>query len=76
MEPKGSVTSPQEKPLPRWSVGSRCSLQYGSLVNSLASLTPAAAEQTAVSPRSAYTAVAVLCYINLLNYMERYTIAG
>ncbi|KAG7314696.1 hypothetical protein KOW79_021999 [Hemibagrus wyckioides] len=28
------------------------------------------------SPRRAYIAVAVLCYLNMLNYMDRYTIAG
>uniref|UniRef100_A0A8C5GIW4 Protein spinster homolog 3-like n=1 Tax=Gouania willdenowi TaxID=441366 RepID=A0A8C5GIW4_GOUWI len=29
-----------------------------------------------IPPKRAYIAVAVLCYINLLNYMERYTVAG
>uniref|UniRef100_A0AAR2L2Q8 Major facilitator superfamily (MFS) profile domain-containing protein n=1 Tax=Pygocentrus nattereri TaxID=42514 RepID=A0AAR2L2Q8_PYGNA len=29
-----------------------------------------------ISPKRAYIAVAVLCYVNLLNYMDRYTIAG
>ncbi|CAF98541.1 unnamed protein product, partial [Tetraodon nigroviridis] len=29
-----------------------------------------------ISPRSAYVAIAVLCYVNLVNYIERYTIAG
>ncbi|XP_062392249.1 protein spinster homolog 3-like [Sardina pilchardus] len=33
-------------------------------------------ETTGISPRRAYIAVAVLCYVNLLNYMDRYTIAG
>lgn len=28
------------------------------------------------SQRRAYIAVAVLCYVNMLNYMDRYTIAG
>lgn len=28
------------------------------------------------SSARAYIAVAVLCYVNLLNYMDRYTIAG
>ncbi|XP_029030626.1 protein spinster homolog 3 isoform X2 [Betta splendens] len=76
MEPKGSVTSLQDKPKPRWSVGSSTSLHYGSFVNSLASLTPKAEISPAISPKRAYIAVTVLCYINLLNYMERYTIAG
>lgn len=29
-----------------------------------------------LSRRRSYVAVAVLCYVNLLNYMDRYTIAG
>uniref|UniRef100_A0A3Q3IDT7 Major facilitator superfamily (MFS) profile domain-containing protein n=1 Tax=Monopterus albus TaxID=43700 RepID=A0A3Q3IDT7_MONAL len=76
MEPKGSVMSPDDTPMPRRSLGSDSGLHYGSFVNSLASLTPKAGEKPAVSPRHAYIGVAVLCYINLLNYMERYTIAG
>lgn len=28
------------------------------------------------SRRRAYIAVTVLCYVNMLNYMDRYTIAG
>lgn len=31
---------------------------------------------TGISQRRAYIAVAILCYVNLLNYMDRYTIAG
>ncbi|KAM9348094.1 protein spinster homolog 3 [Symphorus nematophorus] len=76
MEPKGSVSSPQDRPMPRWSLGSSSGLHYGSFVNSLSSLTPHAVETPAVSPRRAYVAIAVLCYVNLINYMERYTIAG
>ncbi|KAJ8412359.1 hypothetical protein AAFF_G00126950 [Aldrovandia affinis] len=33
-------------------------------------------ETAVISPKRSYIAVAVLCYINLLNYMDRYTIAG
>lgn len=55
---------------------SSCSLHYGSFQNSLATLTPEAEGKPASSPRSAYVAVAVLCYVNLVNYIERYTIAG
>ncbi|KAF3706703.1 Protein spinster -like protein 3 Spinster-like protein 3 [Channa argus] len=76
MEPEGSVTTLQDRPEPRWSVGSSWSLHYGSFANSLASLTPKSEEKPPVSTRHAYITVAVLCYINLLNYMERYTIAG
>lgn len=49
---------------------------YGSLQNSRAALAPEAQQQRAASPRSTYAAVAVLCYVNLVNYIERYTIAG
>lgn len=51
-------------------------LHYGSFQNSLATLAPEAEDKPALSPRSAYVAVAVLCYVNLVNYIERYTIAG
>ena len=76
MEPKTSETSPQDDPVPRWSVSSSSGLRYGTLVNSVSSLAPIAAEKPAISTTRAYIAIAVLCYVNLLNYMERYTIAG
>ncbi|KAM7398497.1 hypothetical protein PAMA_006416 [Pampus argenteus] len=76
MEPNEAGTSPQDRPIPRLSLGSSSGLHYGSFVNSLSSLTPKSVEKPAISPPRAYIAVAVLCYINLLNYMERYTIAG
>nr|XP_057943670.1 protein spinster homolog 3 isoform X1 [Doryrhamphus excisus]XP_057943671.1 protein spinster homolog 3 isoform X1 [Doryrhamphus excisus]XP_057943672.1 protein spinster homolog 3 isoform X1 [Doryrhamphus excisus] len=76
MEPKGSSPSPQGGRLPRRSLGSSSGLHYGSFVNSLSSLTPKLDQRPSPSHRRAYVAVAVLCYINLLNYMERYTIAG
>ena len=78
MEPNGSVSPPKDRPRPRWSRCSSSGLRYGSFVNSLSSL--AAAEEVVhkspISPRRSYIAVAVLCYVNLINYMERYTIAG
>lgn len=49
---------------------------YGSLQSSRAALAPEARPQRAAPPRSTYGAVAVLCYVNLVNYIERYTIAG
>ena len=70
---------PKDRPAPRWSLGSGSGLHYGSFVNSLSSLTPSYVEEKqkpVISQRRAYVAVAVLCYVNLLNYMERYTIAG
>uniref|UniRef100_A0A8C2ZV12 SPNS lysolipid transporter 3, sphingosine-1-phosphate (putative) n=1 Tax=Cyclopterus lumpus TaxID=8103 RepID=A0A8C2ZV12_CYCLU len=60
------------------SLGSGSGLPYNSFVDSVSSLTPTAEdkEKPAISPRRSYVAVAVLCYVNLLNYSERYTIAG
>ncbi|KAM6983948.1 protein spinster homolog 3 [Tautogolabrus adspersus] len=71
MEPEASLSSPQDR---GWTPDPSEGLHYGSFANSLASLTPQAPES--ISPRRAKIAVAVLCYINLINYMERYTIAG
>lgn len=51
------------------------SLHYGSFQSSRATLTPET-DKPAISPRRAYVAIAVLCYVNLVNYIERYTIAG
>lgn len=76
MNAEAPVTSPQDKARSRWSVSSSSGLHYGSFANSLASLTPLTVEKPAISPRRAHIAIAVLCYLNLLNYMERYTIAG
>lgn len=76
MEPRASVTSFKDIPVRRWSQRSSCSLPYGSFANSLASLAPDAEEKPAISPKRAYVTMFVLCYVNLLNYMERYTIAG
>ncbi|XP_074467626.1 protein spinster homolog 3-like [Sebastes fasciatus] len=69
---------PKDRPGPRWSLGSGSGLNNGSSVKSFSSLTPKAEEQErpALSPRRANIAVAVLCYINLLNFTERYTISG
>lgn len=75
MEPRTSVTSFRDIPIPRCSRSS-ISVPYGSFVNSLTSLAPDVEEKPAVSPKRAYVTMVVLCYINLLNYMERYTIAG
>uniref|UniRef100_A0A665UZB0 Protein spinster homolog 3-like n=1 Tax=Echeneis naucrates TaxID=173247 RepID=A0A665UZB0_ECHNA len=76
VEPEESATSPQDRPTPRWSLSSSSGLNYGSYANSLASLAPLTVERPAISQKRAYVAIAVLCYINLLNYMERYTIAS
>lgn len=85
MELNGSAADLQDGPASR-SSSPELHLHYGSFKNSLASLTSRAQEDgdeggvegSSPSPRcqSSYVAVAVLCYINLLNYMERYIIAG
>ncbi|XP_077449220.1 protein spinster homolog 3 isoform X1 [Stigmatopora argus] len=77
MELKGSATFNQDGSRPRPSLGSSAALPYGALASSLSSLTPATpGERPAVSRRRSLVAVIVLCYVNLINYMERYTIAG
>ncbi|KAL2094993.1 hypothetical protein ACEWY4_009712 [Coilia grayii] len=53
--------------------GSKETAHYGTIANGQVD-NPA--ETTVISPTRAYIAVAVLCYVNLLNYMDRYTIAG
>ncbi|XP_076867902.1 protein spinster homolog 3 [Brachyhypopomus gauderio] len=52
------------------------SRQYGSVSREPAGGAVSPADAPVVSAKRAYVAVAVLCYINLLNYMDRYTIAG
>ncbi|KAL4658363.1 hypothetical protein GN956_G3076 [Arapaima gigas] len=37
---------------------------------------PVEESASGVTPKRAYAIVAVLCYINLLNYMDRFTVAG
>ncbi|XP_027887786.1 protein spinster homolog 3 [Xiphophorus couchianus] len=76
MDQKGSVSSHQDTPVPRCSLGSSSGLRYGALVNSVSSLATLPSDKPPISKRRAYVAIAVLCYVNLLNYMERYTIAG
>ena len=52
------------------------SYRYGSIASEPEDNILSSAENNAISPKRAYIAVAVLCYVNLLNYMDRYTIAG
>ncbi|KAM4620541.1 protein spinster homolog 3 [Polymixia lowei] len=73
MESDRPVTPHQEE---EKRLSSNSEPRYGSIVNSLSSLVPATVEKPVISRRRAYIAVAVLCYLNLLNYMDRYTIAG
>lgn len=86
MELNGSAAAHQDGPTSRSSSPDlHLHLHYGSFKNSLASLTSRTQEDeeggvegSASSPtcQRSYLAVAALCYINLLNYMERYIIAG
>ncbi|KAJ8343038.1 hypothetical protein SKAU_G00329660 [Synaphobranchus kaupii] len=50
--------------------------QYGSISENQTKDETISPQTTVLSPRRSYIAVAVLCYVNLLNYMDRYTIAG
>ncbi|XP_049896380.1 protein spinster homolog 3-like isoform X3 [Epinephelus moara] len=69
---------PKDTPITPCSLGPGSGLEFGSFVNSLSSLTPKTEEEEKpeISRRRSYIAVAVLCYVNLINYMERYTLAG
>uniref|UniRef100_A0A8C7HYZ4 SPNS lysolipid transporter 3, sphingosine-1-phosphate (putative) n=1 Tax=Oncorhynchus kisutch TaxID=8019 RepID=A0A8C7HYZ4_ONCKI len=58
------------------SVSNETSTRYGSIADSLPTDEPSTAETTVLSSRRSYITVAVLCYVNLINYMDRYTIAG
>ncbi|XP_062844686.1 protein spinster homolog 3 [Trichomycterus rosablanca] len=65
-------TQPAER-LHSISIKSQC---YGSISDEPTENQSSSTNTSVVSPRSSYVAVAVLCYVNLLNYMDRYTIAG
>lgn len=74
METNGSVKDEEKTRLS--SVSNETSTRYGSIADSLPTDEPSTAETTVLSPRRSYITVAVLCYVNLINYMDRYTIAG
>lgn len=74
MESKGSVSSPEDEPISEWRLSS--GPHYSSFTNSLSSLAPEEVEKQALSQKRAYITVALLCYINLVNYMDRYIVAG
>ena len=57
-------------------ISSSSSGRYGSLAGGLAESTTPLVGEAGLSTRRSYLAVAVLCYLNLLNFMDRYTIAG
>lgn len=77
METNGSVMSlPDGEKTCLSSVSNETSTRYGSIADSLPTDEPSTVETTVLSPRRSYITVAVLCYVNLINYMDRYTIAG
>ncbi|KAM8835528.1 protein spinster homolog 3-like isoform 2-T3 [Synchiropus picturatus] len=74
MESNGSVQPPDETDSPEWLTSSHG--HYGSTANSMLSLASRPEGNPVVSRTRAHIIVAVLCYINLLNYMDRYSLAG
>uniref|UniRef100_A0A8C1FLD7 SPNS lysolipid transporter 3, sphingosine-1-phosphate (putative) n=2 Tax=Cyprinus carpio TaxID=7962 RepID=A0A8C1FLD7_CYPCA len=74
----GSLTTvllSQIKPRTRLSLRSN-SVHYDSLSTEQPDSDTPFMRTNPISQKRSYIAVAVLCYINLLNYMDRYTIAG
>ncbi|XP_056141026.1 protein spinster homolog 3 [Lampris incognitus] len=76
MESDGPETSHPDGEVTHLGGSSRCAPRYGSCAGSLSSVELTPLQKPAISLTRSYTAVAVLCYVNLLNYMDRYTIAG
>ncbi|KAK7164584.1 hypothetical protein R3I94_003085 [Phoxinus phoxinus] len=70
------MASNQHRPKPRLSLRSNTTVPYGSMSSEQPESEAPSVQITPISQRRSYIAVAVLCYINLLNYMDRYTIAG
>uniref|UniRef100_A0A672LPI3 Protein spinster homolog 3 n=1 Tax=Sinocyclocheilus grahami TaxID=75366 RepID=A0A672LPI3_SINGR len=72
----GIMTSNQHRPRNRSSLRSNITVRYGSMSSEQPDSDASSMQTTVISQKRSYIAVAVLCYINLLNYMDRYTIAG
>uniref|UniRef100_A0A6Q2WSD8 Major facilitator superfamily (MFS) profile domain-containing protein n=1 Tax=Esox lucius TaxID=8010 RepID=A0A6Q2WSD8_ESOLU len=72
METNGPVMSRQEGEKTHQS---SASTRYGSVADSISAPEPEETT-TVISSERAYVTVAILCYVNLINYMDRYTIAG
>ncbi|XP_056100609.1 protein spinster homolog 3 isoform X1 [Rhinichthys klamathensis goyatoka] len=70
------MASNQHRPKPRLSLRSNTTVRYGSMSSEQPDSDTSSVQTTPISQRRSYITVAVLCYINLLNYMDRYTIAG
>lgn len=66
------IVSSDQPPKPK----THLSLRYGSISCEFPDGDASSTQPTGISRRRSYVVVAVLCYINLLNYMDRYTIAG
>ncbi|XP_050965393.1 protein spinster homolog 3 [Labeo rohita] len=69
------MASNQHRPRTRLSLRSN-TIPYGSMSSEQPDSDASSMPPTSISKKRAYVAVAVLCYVNLLNYMDRYTIAG
>ena len=75
METTGPVMSRQDGKTTCLSLRSTSGPRYGSISDPPLTEAPPA-ESRVISPKRSYIAVAVLCYVNLINYIDRYTIAG
>lgn len=76
IESESTMASNQHRPKARLSLRSNTTVPYGSMSSEQPDSDAPSVQITSISQRRSYIAVAVLCYINLLNYMDRYTIAG
>ncbi|KTF93642.1 hypothetical protein cypCar_00000883, partial [Cyprinus carpio] len=72
----GIMTSNQHRPKTPLSLRSNTTVGYGSMNSEQPDSDASPMQTTVISQKRSYIAVGVLCYINLLNYMDRYTIAG
>jgi len=70
------MASNQHRPKPSLSLRSNTTVRYGSMSSEQPDSDTPSVQTASISQRCSYISVAVLCYINLLNYMDRYTIAG
>lgn len=76
IETESTMASNEHRPKTRLSLRSSSTVRYGSMSSEQPDRDASSVQTTSISLRRSYIAVAVLCYINLLNYMDRYTIAG
>ncbi|XP_064208254.1 protein spinster homolog 3 isoform X1 [Anguilla rostrata] len=76
METGGIVMTLQDGDNARLNSRTSSTPQYGSISENQTKDETTSVKMAIPSPKRSYIAVAVLCYVNLLNYMDRYTIAG